>query len=99
MEKFPNLILIVSDTLRADYLGCYGNDKIHTPNLDAFAEESAVFDNAYPESLPTILVRRALHTGRRVYPFNNYYIPKWCSVHLPGWQPMNNDEDTIQKIW
>ena len=40
MEKRANLIYIVSDTLRADYLGCYGNDFIHTPNLDAFAAES-----------------------------------------------------------
>lgn len=94
MEKL-NLIFVVFDTLRADYLGCYGNKKIYTPNFDAFARESIIFDNVYPESLPTIPVRRALHTGKRAYPFNNYYIMKWCPIRLPGWQPIDNNEQTI----
>lgn len=29
-----NVILIISDTLRRDHLGCYGNDWIRTPHLD-----------------------------------------------------------------
>ena len=28
-------------------MACYGNDSIHTPNLNALAEESFVFENAY----------------------------------------------------
>jgi hypothetical protein len=32
-----NLILITIDTLRADYLGSYGNKTVKTPNLDALA--------------------------------------------------------------
>ncbi|MCM8816598.1 MAG: sulfatase [Candidatus Omnitrophica bacterium] len=81
--------------MRADYLGCYGNKHIYTPNLDAFARESIVFTNAHPESLPTIPVRRALHTGRRCYPFNNYKLLKWCPIKLPGWQPLDDNEDTL----
>ena len=84
MERKPNLIYVISDTLRTDYLGCYGNKFIHTPNLDAFAADSVVFDSAYPESLPTIPVRRALHTGRRAYPFKNYSPVRWDIVYLPG---------------
>ena len=95
MEKRPNIILIISDTLRTAYLGCYGNKKIKTPNIDAFAKESSVFENAYPESLPTIPVRRAMHTGRRSFPFRDYKPLKWDVVALPGWQPMSNDEDTL----
>lgn len=94
-QQRPNLIVIVSDTLRTAQMGCYGNKKIHTPNLDSFANECVVFDCAYPESLPTIPVRRALHTGRRVYPFSNYKPVKWDIVYLPGWQPMDNGEDTL----
>ncbi|HOJ30914.1 MAG TPA: sulfatase [bacterium] len=94
MDK-PNLIFVVFDTLRADYLGCYGNKRIYTPNFDAFAGESVIFDNVYPESLPTIPVRRGLHTGRRCYPFRDYQILKWCPIKLPGWQPVSNNEDTI----
>ena len=41
------VIYIMADTFRRDHLGAYGNDWIHTPNLDKFASSSAVFDNAY----------------------------------------------------
>ena len=40
-----NIILIISDTFRKDHLGCYGNSKIHTPNLDRLAEKSFIFEN------------------------------------------------------
>jgi arylsulfatase A-like enzyme/Flp pilus assembly protein TadD len=43
----PNVILITIDTLRADYLGCYGNTRIQTPSLDALAAEGTIFERAY----------------------------------------------------
>lgn len=91
----PNLILVISDTLRLDYLGCYGSSSTKTPNIDAFARQAVRFNRAFPEALPTIPVRRALHTGRRTYPFRDYAPLKWDIVYLPGWQPMSNDEDTL----
>jgi arylsulfatase A-like enzyme len=95
MEQKPNVILVICDTLRADYLGCYGNKVIRTPNIDRFSKECILFTNAYSESLPTIPVRRAIFTGRRAYPFRNYKPLKWDIVYLPGWQPIDNDEDTL----
>jgi len=91
----PNIIFIISDTLRRSDLSCYGNPQIHTPNIDAFASQAVRFTRAYPESLPTIPVRRALHTGRRAYPFRDYRPVKWDIVYLPGWQAMANEEDTL----
>jgi len=90
-----NVVLVVSDTLRLDHLGCYGNESVRTPNMDALAERSTRFTSAFPESLPTIPVRRALHTGRRAYPFDGYSPVKWDIVYLPGWEPIRNDEDTL----
>lgn len=90
-----NIIVIVSDTLRASDLGCYGNRVVRTPCIDALARRSVRFTRAYPESLPTIPVRRALHTGRRAFPFRNYQPVKWDIVYLPGWQAMDNNEDTV----
>jgi len=58
-----NVIMIMSDSMRQDHLGCYGNDWIETPNLDKLAEESVVFENAYCEGLPTLPVRTAMFTG------------------------------------
>lgn len=40
----PNLVLVTLDTPRADFLGCYGNEWVETPNLDAFAAGGARFD-------------------------------------------------------
>lgn len=64
-----NIILVMIDSLRADHLGCYGNRHVKTPNLDRFGRASMVFEKAVPESLPGAAVRRALLTGRRVFPF------------------------------
>ncbi len=67
-----NIVVVIMDTLRAGDVGCYGNPRIKTPNMDALAEKGVKFTGAYPESLPTIPVRRAVYTGRRAYPFHNY---------------------------
>ena len=74
-----NVIVIISDTLRRDHLGCYGNRAIATPNLDRFAEECLVFDHCYAASFPTVPMRVDLFTG------------KYDFTYL-GWQPLPRDE-------
>ena len=85
------IFLVIFDTLRKDHTGqTYGNDWIKTPNFDSFAKDCIVFDKAYPESLPTIPVRRAIHTGIRTFPFNHKR-PELRTddiVHLNGWDPI-----------
>jgi len=39
----PNVILIFCDELRADALGCFGNDIVETPNTDRLSEEGTRF--------------------------------------------------------
>jgi len=63
-----NMIVVITDTWRADHLGCYGSTHIKTPYLDEFAKDSVVFTNAHAEGLPTIPCRRVYHTGRSVLP-------------------------------
>ncbi len=46
----PNVLLYVIDTLRADKLGCYGHQGGLTPRLDAFAQDSVVFEQALAQS-------------------------------------------------
>ncbi|GAK57395.1 sulfatase [Candidatus Vecturithrix granuli] len=43
----PDILVYVVDTLRADHVGCYGYERNTTPNIDRFAQESAIFTNAY----------------------------------------------------
>ncbi len=52
-QSETNVILITIDTLRYDYLGCYGNDWIDTKTLDKLAENGVVFEKAYAASSTT----------------------------------------------
>ena len=68
----PNTLLIVTDSTRADYIGAYNRVSCaKTPNLDALARESLLFDLAVPEAMPTGPARRALLTGLRSFPYRN----------------------------
>jgi arylsulfatase A-like enzyme len=58
-----NVILIVIDTLRLERLGCYGYYLDTSPNIDAFAERSVVFENAYTPQSITTPAFTALFTG------------------------------------
>ncbi len=51
-----NLIVIMLDSLRTDYVGAYmnGQAKAKTPNMDRFASEAFVFDKTYAGSFPTL---------------------------------------------
>jgi len=78
-----NFIIIMCDTMRADHLGCYGNDWIKTPNLDAFAKQSTVFERAYCASWPTIPNRTDLFTGRFGEPLHPWRPLSWEAITLP----------------
>jgi len=41
-SKKPNILFIPVDDLRPE-LGCYGNQKIKTPNIDRLAKSGVVF--------------------------------------------------------
>jgi len=58
------LLLISVDTLRADHLGVYGSELGLSPELDALAAESLVFDAAYAPSALTLPSLAGLLTGR-----------------------------------
>jgi arylsulfatase A-like enzyme len=95
----PNVILIMLDSLRRDHVGAYGNDWIRTPNIDALAGESVRFLNAYPEALPTLPVRRAMHTGMRTFPCRGYKLHKGDTVLIPGWQPIPEGQVTMAEVF
>jgi arylsulfatase A-like enzyme len=99
-----NAFLIIIDTLRQDHVGAYGNTWIKTPNLDSFAKESVKFTRMYPESLPTLPARKAIYTGKRVFPFNDDktggtrtgkgdFIAD--ALGAPGWSSISDSQDTL----
>jgi arylsulfatase A-like enzyme len=90
-----NLIVLVSDTFRADNLAAYGSQWVDAPNLNQFVKESIVFDSFYPEGLPTIPIRRQLYTGRRIFPTHLYF--QQDSVKLPGWHELFLEDVTLSE--
>ncbi|HET7271471.1 MAG TPA: sulfatase, partial [Rubrobacter sp.] len=92
-----NVILVILDSLRKDHIGVYGNDQIQTPNLDALAGESLRFTQAYPESLPTLCARRAIHTGMRTWPFRDIVKLPGESFQPAGWQPIPEQQITLSE--
>ncbi len=65
VEK-PNILIWLVDTLRADHLSTYGYERETSPNLDAFARDAVVFENAYAPAPWTKPSTASLLTG--LYP-------------------------------
>lgn len=62
MER-KNIILIMTDQLRGDCLGCMGHPNVKTPYIDSLAARGTLFDRAYSACPTCIPARAALHTG------------------------------------
>jgi len=60
------ILMIISDTVRWDYLG-YNGGHVRTPNLDALASRSVVFDDHHAVSFPTMPARHDYLTGYPAY--------------------------------
>jgi arylsulfatase A-like enzyme len=57
-------VLITIDTLRADRLGCYGYERPTSPNIDALARQSTLFERAYTSLPRTTQAIGSILTGR-----------------------------------
>jgi arylsulfatase A-like enzyme/Tfp pilus assembly protein PilF len=62
-EERLNVLLITIDTLRADYLGCYGNGGIETPFIDKLAAEGILFKRAFAHNVVTLPSHINILTG------------------------------------
>lgn len=47
MNKRPNILLLHADQHRFDCIGCYGNNEIRTPNIDAIAKDGVRYTEHY----------------------------------------------------
>jgi arylsulfatase A-like enzyme len=62
-KKAPNIIFILSDDLCWGDLGCFGQQKIKTPNIDIIATEGMRFTQAYCGNAVSAPSRCGLMTG------------------------------------
>ena len=79
MGKVRNILFIMADQLRADYLSCYGHPHLETPNLDALAGKGVRFDRAYVQSPVCGPSRMSFYTGRTAFSHG----ATWNFVPLP----------------
>ena len=63
MARQPNILFLMPDQLRWDFLRCYGAEFIDTPNIDRLASEGVRYERAYSTSPICVPARASLLTG------------------------------------
>ena len=63
MSQKPNLLFIMPDQLRHDFLSCYGAPFISTPHIDRIAAEGTRYERAYSLHPVCVAARVSLLTG------------------------------------
>ena len=64
MSDDTNILFIMCDQLRWDYLSCYGHPHLRTPNIDGLAARGVRFTRAYCQAPLCGPSRSSFHTGR-----------------------------------
>lgn len=109
-----NVLFIMCDQLRWDYLSCYGHPHLKTPNIDALAARGVRFDRAYVQSPVCGPSRMSFYTGRTVfshgatwnrvplpigeYTIGDYLRPHGLRVALAGKTHMREDRDGMARL-
>ncbi len=88
-KRLPNVVFILVDDLGWKDLGCYGSSFYETPKLDAFAQESVRFTQAYAASPVCSPTRAAIMSGQHPIRVG---ITDW----IPGNDPENRQLQALQ---
>ncbi len=85
MTDKMNVLWIMADQLRFDYLSCYGHPHLQTPHIDGLARRGVRFTNAYVQSPICGPSRMSSYTGR------------YCHSHGSTWNgiPLRVGEPTL----
>jgi len=63
-KSYPNIVFILADDLGYGDVGCYGSEKIPTPNMDKIASKGIRFTDAHSSSAVCSPSRYSIVTGR-----------------------------------
>jgi len=88
-ERRPNILLILADDLGYGDLGCYGQTRIKTPNIDKLAAEGIRFTDFYAGSTVCAPSRCALMTGLHT---------GHCWIRGNGKQPLRPEDKTLASV-
>ncbi len=91
----PNIVFILADDLGYGDVGCYGQTKIKTPNLDRMAAEGTKFTQAYAGNAVCAPSRCVIMTG--LHP-GHAHIRNNKSVQPEGQEPIPAESITVAKL-
>lgn len=100
-RRQPNIIFILADDLGYGELGCYGQQKIETPNLDRLAEEGMRFVQHYSGSPVCAPSRCVLLTGKHTghaYIRDNREMGGWGPDARKGQLPIPEGTTTLGRL-
>jgi len=102
----PNVIFILADDLGYGELGCYGQEKIRTPNIDKLAVQGMKFTDHYSGSTVCAPSRCVLltgkHTGHSYIRGNDEMNERgdvWKDRNIEGQRPLLPDTDTVGTLY
>lgn len=79
-SPIKNVLFIMCDQLRWDYLSCYGHPVLQTPAIDSLARRGVRFDRAYVQSPVCVPSRMSFYTGR----YMSSHGSTWNHVPFPA---------------
>ena len=80
--EYDDVILIALDTLRADYMSCYGYGLKTTPGIDEFAREAVLFESCIASAIPTPPGYTTIFTGVSPSGMESYLIEETILYHM-----------------
>ncbi len=94
----PNVLLIVTDSTRADYIGAYNPDtRARTANLDALAKSGTLFEYSVSGAMPTGLTRREILTGMRGFPCRDWVLSPPLPAEV-GWTSIQPHQPLLTEV-
>jgi arylsulfatase A-like enzyme len=81
----PNLLFVLTDQLRAQALGCYGNERVDTPTIDRLADDGLRFETAVSTNPVCTPARGCIQTGRYAHEHRA----------IMNWAPLREDLPTL----
>ncbi len=106
-KRPPNIVLFVADDLGYGELGCYGQQIIRTPRIDALASEGIRFTNFYSGNAVCAPSRCCLMTGKHPghafvrdngNPTHDPEFAKQMGFEFPGQLPIPASEVTVAEL-
>jgi len=94
-SRKPNIIFFLADDLGYAEVGCYGQKKIKTPNIDRLAAEGLKFSRFYSGSTVCAPARCVLLTGKHT---GHSYIRDNGELPTEGQRPIPPDTETIGRM-